>query len=187
MTQRADIPASDLEDLLKVLARQADRARSARTTLRLVALTEWSARIVAFCIAALTGAAIMLSLVADGGTMARANPAAASMPNRSSKADPLIGGFNARFRDVVQTPAPAARNTIAKSRFAFIRGGLDGTMLTWMPAKPETHKSLRKKAQRKPHSAHKAHPRPIVRTATTTGPRQPSLIDLIIRHMARGS
>jgi hypothetical protein len=65
MTQRASIPASNLEDLLKILARQTDRARSARTTPRLLALTEWSARIVAFCIIALTGAAIMLSLVAN--------------------------------------------------------------------------------------------------------------------------
>jgi hypothetical protein len=185
MTQRVDIPASDLEDLLKVLARQTDRARSARTTLRLLALTEWSARSVAFCIIALTGAAIMLSLIANGGTMARANPAAAITPNRSSKADPL-GGFNARFRDVVQTPAPAALDPIAKSRFAFIRGGLDDAMLTWTPARPEANKSRRKTARRKPHSTHKPRPRPTGRT-TTTSPRQPWLIDLIIRHMAQGS
>lgn len=72
MTQRVDIPASDIEQLLRQLACQAECNRSSRTnaTLRILAMTEWSGRVASICIATLTGIAITLFVVSNAETPA---------------------------------------------------------------------------------------------------------------------
>ncbi|WP_458760026.1 hypothetical protein ACSVBT_04255 [Afipia sp. TerB] len=138
------------------------------------------------CIAMLSGISITLSLLSDDRTKARANPIAANTPHRAAKADLLFDRVNISY-GAIQAAIPAALNVTAGPRFAFIRGGIDDAMLTWMPAKqPVTdlpHKPVRRKLRPSP----KSHSKPAVRTAATAPQRQPWLLDLLIRHIARGS
>ena len=186
MTQRVDIPASDIEQLLRQLACQAECNRSSRTnaTLRILAMTKWSGRVASICIATLTGIAITLFVVSNAETPARARPVITESASTTTKSDPLFSFHGSSRHDSIQT-SPAKSSTIPGSRFTFIRGGLDD-MLTWMPAKQPATEAPPKPRRPKLRPSHKAYPKP-ARSASTAEKRQPWLIDLIIRHVARGS
>lgn len=188
MTQRVDIPTSDIEQLLRQLAGQADCVRSSRTsaTLRILAMTEWSGRVASICIAALTGIAVTLFTISSTETPARARSAITESTSAMAKSDPLFGSHALNRQRSIQT-TPAAIATVPRSRFAFIRGGVDDAMLNWMPAKQPVAKAPSKPRKPKLRPPHKAHPKSQVRIATTAEKRQPWLIDLIVRHVARGS
>lgn len=188
MAQRVDIPASDIEQLLRQLARETDCTRSSRTsaTLRILAMTEWSGRIASICLATLAGIAVTLFVVSGAETPARARTVITESANAITKSDPLFSYHASGRYDPIQT-SPAASSAIPGSRFAFIRGGLDDMMLNWMPAKQSTKETPPKPRRPGLRPSHKAYPKPPVRTATTSEKRQPWLIDLIIRHVARGS
>jgi hypothetical protein len=189
MTQRADTPVLEIENLLRQLAGGTDRSQSVRatTTLRILAMTEWSARIVSVCVAALTGVALTLTFVSGAETTARANPAIAEHANRLAKTGPLLSRHDPASRGHSQPFAPPLTIDVPPgARFAFIRGGIDDTMLTWMPAKQPMIDTPAVQTRRKPHQLRRPPPKTPVRTAETAV-RQPWLLDVIIRHIARGS
>lgn len=194
MTQRADIPSSEIERLLKLLARESDQAGSAQVEsgraqmLRgLTTAIEWSARMMPLSIAALMGVAMTLFLVSSSDTVARAH-AEINVPNRPSKANRLFHKFNTLFPDSVRAATPAATLDAATDmRFAFIRGGVDNVMLTWAPPRREAKEAQPKQPPRKLRRSHKHVPARPVRTAISAPQRQPWLLDLLIRHVARGA
>jgi hypothetical protein len=189
MTRRANIPpASEIEHLLRLLARESDRANPARPPVlsSLMTAIEWSARMMPLSIAALIGTAMTLLLVASGDTVRRAH-AEIDMPNRSAKSDRLFHRFNALFPEPVQVAAPiAAFDATANSRFAFIRGGVDNVTLGWTPPRQKATETSPKRP-RKFRRTHRRIPTQPVRTALSPSQRRPWLLDVLIRHIARGS
>ncbi|WP_156464209.1 hypothetical protein [Afipia sp. Root123D2] len=178
--------------MLKLLASNSIHVQSGRTTttLRILMITEWSARIVSISVATLTGIAITLMLSTNGETTARANTVIADNASHQAKTDPLFSRHRptARGQFVIAAPAAATDTmTTPGSRFAFIRGGLDDTMLTWSAAKRPKAIEPVAQGKRRPHRARKPRLKPAVRTVTTEDRHQPWLIDLLVRHLARGS
>lgn len=194
MTKRADIPSSEIEYLLRLLAHVSDQAgpaqvESCRTQMPLSLMTavDWSARMMPLSLAALMGVAMTLFLISSGDTLARAH-AEINAPNRPAKANRLLHKFNTLFPDSVQTVTPAAAlDATTNSRFAFIRGGVDNVMLTWTLPRREAKEAQPKKLPRKFRRSHKRASAQQVRAATSTPQRHPWLLDLLTRHMARGS
>jgi hypothetical protein len=193
MTQRAEPMVTEIESLLKLLASNSSHVQSdhTTTTLRILAITDWSARIVSISVATLAGIAITLMLATGGETTARANPVIADNVSYLAKTDPLFSRHRPTPRGQFVIAAPSAATdtmTTPGSRFAFIRGGLDDAMLTWSAAKRPTAMEPVAQERRRPHRTRKpSRLKPAVHTVTTEDRRQPWLIDLLVRHLARGS
>lgn len=184
-----DISSSELEALLRRLARQCVRVETHRTQalLGIMVAAEWGMRLMPLSAAALMGVVVTLFLAPEGETTARAHPAEISAPNRPAKANRLFDEFTTLFPDSIQvTKPPAPLDAATNSRFAFIRGGVDGTKLAWTSPQSSGKETLSRPPSRK-FRRHKHIPAQQVRAAASQPQHHPWLLDLLIRHMARGS